>query len=95
MLQIVLIALALSMDAFAVSIGSGICVPSIKPFHALRASVAFGFFQFAMPVAGWLIGVEFGKRIGARFERWAELTGGLVLIFIGTRILIEHLVGVS
>jgi putative Mn2+ efflux pump MntP len=192
MLQIVLIALALSMDAFAVSIGSGICVPSIKPFHALRASLAFGFFQFAMPVAGWLIGgsfrsliqgfdhwiafglllliggkmvlefftakdrqnsscddtrsdirnpwtllllavatsidalavglsysilgapilipaivigavtfvlcligVEFGKRIGARFERWAELTGGLILVFIGTRILIEHLGAVS
>jgi manganese efflux pump family protein len=185
-----LVALALSMDAFAVSVASGICVADLRFFHAFRASLSFGFFQFAMPVAGWflggtfrayiqgfdhwiafgllalvggkmilesiekkapascsddekarsdirdpktllilsvatsidalaiglsysvigspilgpatligvvtfalcLAGTEFGKRIGARFERWASLAGGAVLIGLGAKIVIEHIV---
>lgn len=210
MLTYLLVALGLSMDAFAVSVSSGICIPHMKARHALRAAFAFGLFQFLMPVAGWLagsafrayiqgldhwiafallalvggkmlkesfeleeesacadpapaaaaagsvgpggaeaakpkaakrsildlggllvlavatsldalavglsysmlgtpilgpaaiiglvtfglclFGCEFGKRIGAKFERWAEVAGGLVLIGIGIKILAEHLV---
>ena len=185
----ILVAIGLAMDAFAVSISSGICIPDLRPRHALRAAAAFGLFQFLMPVAGWLlgstfsgliqgfdhwiafgllaivggkmifeaikarneeaceddgkaasilslpgllvlsvatsidalavglsysvlgtpillpaaiiglvtfalcvVGCEFGKRIGAKFERWATLAGGLVLVGIGAKIAIEHLV---
>jgi len=189
MLTYILVALGLSADAFAVSVSSGICVKELKFRHALRASLVFGFFQFGMPILGWIlggtfkiyiekfdhwiafallafvggrmlkeafeieepsscsdeeakkksilnwgtlvvlavatsidalavglsysmlgelilipaliigsitfivcmIGTEFGKRLGARFERWAEVFGGLVLIGIGVKILAEHI----
>jgi manganese efflux pump family protein len=189
MIATLLVALALSMDAFAVSVASGICIAELRLRYAIRASLFFGFFQFAMPVVGWLlgstfsayirrldhwiaflllaliglkmikesfetkdpaacsdeeksktdirslrtlvvlsiatsidalavglyysvldasilwpatiigvvtfavcmVGMEFGKRIGARFEKWAALAGGLVLVGIGAKILIEHL----
>ena len=190
MLSTLLVALALSLDAFAVSVASGMCIARLSLVHALRASLAFGIFQFAMPIIGWLLGetvrsyiqsfdhwiafgllaivggrmilesferkdpsacsddekaktdirnpktllvlavatsidalavglsysvvgtpiletaaiigvvtfavcmlgTEFGKRIGTRFERWASLVGGLVLVGIGANILIEHFV---
>ncbi|HUW39766.1 MAG TPA: manganese efflux pump MntP family protein [Rectinemataceae bacterium] len=189
MLTYILVALGLSMDAFAVSVSSGICYPRLRLFDALRASLFFGMFQFAMPIAGWLlsgvfrakvenysswiafgllafvggkmivesfsagkppacddddkprkgilalhsllalsvatsldafavgigygilrvaiivpatitglitfslsmIGTEFGKRLGAVFERWAELAGGVILIGIGANLILQHL----
>lgn len=39
------------------------------------------------------IGITFGSRIGARWEYWAEAGGGLVLILIGVRSLLSHLLG--
>jgi len=189
MLTWILVAFGLAADAFAVSVSNGICIPQLKPRHALRAALAFGLFQFGMPLAGWalggafrsliqdfdhwiafgllaliggkmikesfdmedpsacddggpakksildlgtllvlavatsidalavglsyrmieapilvpaliigvvtfglsFIGTEFGKRIGVKFERWAEIAGGAVLIGIGAKILVEHL----
>lgn len=42
-------------------------------------------------VLSWL-GIEFGKRWGAQIGSRAEIVGGLILIGIGTKILIEHLI---
>ncbi len=44
-------------------------------------------------VAGTLtvVGIRFGSRLGERFEKVAEIVGGLVLLAIGIRILISHL----
>ncbi len=194
MLTYFLVALGLSMDAFAVSVSSGICIPHMQTRYALRAAFAFGLFQFLMPIFGWLAGgafrayiegfdhwiafallalvggkmliesreiadeascddaasggdrkkrsildlggllilavatsidalavglsysmlgapilgpaaiiglvtfalclagCEFGRRIGTRFERWAEAAGGIVLVAIGLKILVEHLI---
>ena len=175
---LLLIALSLALDAFAVSVSSGVAVPGFGPAQALKLGVWFGAFQFAMPLAGWLLGtgvsayveaadhwiafallaliggrmaagalvqgcgtqarpepaaltpgrltalavgvsltcmevdiltaagvigaVAFclsvlggllGRRLGCLFQRRAELAGGIVLILIGVRILIEHLTG--
>ncbi|HOX11991.1 MAG TPA: manganese efflux pump MntP family protein [Spirochaetia bacterium] len=185
----ILVALGLSMDAFAVSVSSGICIPRLEFRHGLRAAAFFGLFQFLMPLAGYFVGAafrgpirgydhwiafgllafvgakmikegfevrtdaacdeeelrkrnildlgtlvllsvatsidalavglsyslldqpilppasiigvltflvclagcEFGKRLGAVFERWAEVAGGAVLVGIGIKILAEHL----
>jgi putative Mn2+ efflux pump MntP len=181
-LSVILIGLSLSMDAFAVSIGSGISIKRLKVFYIIRSCFFFGFFQFIMPVAGWYLGstlaeyirtfdhwiafgllsfvggkmiwetfhssdahtdirslshlltlslatsidalavglsfsflghaiwlpaaiigcitftvcfagFEIGRRIGSLFEKWAGLAGGIVLIGIGAKILIEHLAG--
>jgi len=189
LLTYVLAGLALSMDAFAVSVSSGMCVTGLTFRYALRTALAFGLFQFIMPLAGFLVGTafsgiieswdhwiafgllavvggkmvwealntkdvsscseeernklnvldlrvllvlavatsidalavgvsysvirapilpastiiglvtfvlcllgcEFGKRIGSRLERWAEVAGGVALIGIGLKILLEHL----
>ena len=56
MLQTLLIALSLAMDAFAVSVSTGIAVPSFGPRQAARIGLWCGFFQFAMPLVGWFLG---------------------------------------
>lgn len=80
MLSVVLIGLSLSMDAFAVSVSSGICVREIKPFHVFRASLSFGLFQFIMPVLGWFLGETVSAYIES-YDHWIafallSLTGG-------------------
>ncbi len=189
MLTYILAGFALSMDAFAVSVSSGMCLSGLTFAYALRTAFAFGLFQFLMPLAGyaagttfataieswdhWLafvllaavggkmvyesfrvqdpatcsdderhklnvldlrvlvvlsvatsidalavgisysvirapiwiassiiglitfvlcfLGCEFGKRLGSRLERWAELAGGITLVGIGLKILLAHL----
>lgn len=176
------IAVSLAMDAFAVSVAACVRVTRVNAGHVFRLAFSFGFFQFLMPVLGWLvgrglsrwleavdhwvafvllagiggrmlwesfrspegvvrdhtrgwmllilsiatsidalavgfsmaflevsiwvpsliigivaaaltaIGAVFGSRLGCRFGVWAERFGGLVLIGIGTRILVSHLV---
>ncbi len=185
-LSIVLIAVSLSMDAFAVALSTGMCMKKVRLRDSALIGLYFGGFQFAMPVLGWLagravastvqkvdhwiafallgfiggkmlyeavkarmddaecpvdptahrrlfvlavatsidalaVGVSFafvevrilpaslligaitftlstagcllGKRLGGLFRKYAEIVGGLVLIGIGVRILVEHLSG--
>ena len=51
-----LIAVALAMDAFAVSVSSGIIIPNLSLRNALKIALFFGIFQAVMPVIGWLAG---------------------------------------
>lgn len=182
--EIFLIAVSLALDAFAVSVSSGIAIPGFGWKQTVKMGIWFGAFQFAMPLAGWLLGssvsgyiqavdhwvafgllaliggkmvwgalsrgageedeapadlsprrlcllaiatsidalavgvtfaflqvrilpsvtliglvtfvlsfagVAVGNRFGARFEKKAELAGGVVLLLIGLKILLEHL----
>ena len=59
LVELFLIAVGLSMDAFAVSVCKGLSVRKIRPIHLLLAGLYFGGFQFLMPVIGWLLGVRF------------------------------------
>jgi putative Mn2+ efflux pump MntP len=58
LLSAVLIALALAMDAFAVSVSSGIAIRQVKWKHALKIAAYFGGFQALMPVIGWWLGIQ-------------------------------------
>ena len=78
MLQILLIALSLAMDAFAVSVSTGIAVPGFGPKEAARIGAWCGFFQFAMPLAGWFLGFSVKTYIEA-VDHWIAF-GLLVLI---------------
>jgi putative Mn2+ efflux pump MntP len=185
--QAALFGLSLSLDAFAVSVSSGVSIKRLRPFAMLRAAFCFGLFQFLMPVMGFFVGkafivyieaydhwvafgllafigakmlrdvfsstsvgagdsdirslgtllvlalatsidalavgvsfsvtasgiwlsaaliggitfgvclagFEFGKRIGRLFEKWAQIAGGLILIALGVKILVEHLFGAA
>ena len=79
-MEILLIALGLAMDAFAVSIVSGAAMRRIKVRNALKMALFFGLFQAVMPLAGWLAGHTLRNYIGA-FDHWIAF--GLLTIIGG------------
>lgn len=85
---IILIALALAMDAFAVSITSGVTICKMKLHHSLRIAAFFGFFQALMPVFGWSIG-RFAANFVKTFDHWVAF--GLLAI-IGGKMIYESFV---
>lgn len=85
MLSHFLISLALSMDAFAVSVSASLCLTTIPLAIAIRAALAFGFFQFGMPLLGWFLGSSFRTAI-EHFDHWIAFS---LLSFVGLKMVIE------
>jgi putative Mn2+ efflux pump MntP len=81
----ILLALCLGMDAFAVSLAAGLGLREVNGGHVIRLSLHFGFFQFLMPVLGWLAGLTVNQWISA-FDHW--LAFGL-LAAIGAKMIWE------
>ena len=82
-LEILLIAVSLAMDAFAVALSAGTSGHGQKMRPALRMSFYFGFFQFLMPILGWLVGARLERSIKA-YDHWVAfgllaLVGGHML----------------
>lgn len=69
LLELFVIAVGLSMDAFAVSICKGLSVRELKPKHALMVGVYFGGFQMLMPLIGFALGVRFQSFITS-IDHW-------------------------
>lgn len=69
LLDLFLIAVGLSMDAFAVAICKGLSVQKVKLKHGLIVGLYFGGFQAGMPLLGYLLGSSFAKYIEA-FDHW-------------------------
>ncbi len=61
--ELLIIAVGLSMDAFAVSICKGLSVGELRMKHALVSGLWFGGFQMLMPLIGYLLGVRFQELI--------------------------------
>lgn len=78
LLSFFLIGVSLSMDALAVSVSTGICVPDLTKKQAGKLACYFGGFQTLMPIAGWLLGSTVSAYISA-FDHWIAF-GLLVLI---------------
>lgn len=85
MLTILMIAIGLAMDAFAVSITNGIKQTSSRFRHALISALSFGLFQGVMPLLGWGLGIGFSAKIEF-VDHWIAF--GL-LAFIGGRMIYE------
>jgi len=79
------IAVALAMDAFAVSLATGICLRQARLSQTLRMATAFGLFQALMPVAGWVLGLAFRSAIEA-YAHWAAFA---LLTLIGGKMIWE------
>lgn len=79
------LALALAMDAFAVSVGVSLYLGGADWRQSLRMSLHFGFFQGAMAVLGWLAGREILVYIQA-FDHWAAF---ILLSVIGGKMIFE------
>ncbi|WP_444995387.1 manganese efflux pump MntP [Aliikangiella sp. IMCC44359] len=85
MIELILLAIALSMDAFAVSIGLGFEQKKKIIFLGLMSGVYFGIFQALMP----LIGYWGGKGVIKVVETYAPLVAFILLLFIGGKMIIE------
>ena len=83
--ELFLIAVGLSMDAFAVSVCKGLSVSRVKWQHALCVGLYFGVFQAIMPLIGYFLGSRFQHLI-TNFDHWIAF--GLLLI-IGINMLRE------
>ena len=76
--ELFLIAVGLSMDAFAVSVCKGLSAGRVRVSHALTAGIWFGCFQALMPFLGWLLGSRFQSFITS-IDHWiAFLLLGLI-----------------
>jgi putative Mn2+ efflux pump MntP len=76
------LAVATSIDAFAI----GLTLAFLK-VHIAVASITIGTIAFVATVIGFVLGRKVSKLMG----RWAETIGGVVLIGIGLRILLSHI----
>ena len=85
--EIALVAVALGCDAFAVGMGVGTRYHDRG--HVFRLSFHFGFFQFLMPVIGWLL----GSRLVDIVRLWGVWIAAGLLIVIGVHMIIESLKG--
>ena len=84
--QLLIMAVATSIDALAV----GITLPTLgvsTGVQALTAVLMIAVITFAI----CMLGVAIGNRFGARFKNKASVAGGVVLMLVGTKILLEHL----
>jgi putative Mn2+ efflux pump MntP len=84
-LELLLIAIGLSMDAFAVAVCLGLTMPQVTVRKAFIIGLYFGVFQAAMPLIGYLLGTQFADKITA-FDHWIAF---ILLAFIGGRMVVE------
>ena len=84
-LELFLIGVGLSMDAFAVAICQGLSMTRIKWGHALTVGLYFGGFQALMPLLGWVLGSQFSGYI-QQYDHWVAF---VLLSFIGGNMLKE------
>ena len=88
----VLLGVGLAMDAFSVSMANGLNEPKMKSCRISLIAGCYGFFQFAMPMIGWIcvhtIVVYFQK-----FEKFIPWIALILLLYIGGKMLIEGIKG--
>lgn len=83
--ELLLIAVGLSMDAFAVSICKGLSVQKVKPKHAACVALYFGGFQALMPLIGYFLGSSLKSLIEA-YDHWIAF---VLLALIGANMIRE------
>ena len=84
-IELLLIGVGLSMDAFAVSICKGLAMRRVNKKQAFVIGLFFGGFQALMPFLGWALGIRFQKYITS-VDHWIAF---FLLLFIGGKMVIE------
>lgn len=88
LLTILLISVGLAMDAFAVSISSGIAIKRLEIKSFIKIGSFFGMFQGIMPILGWSLGNNFAKNVES-YSKWIAF---FLLILIGGKMIYESFV---
>ena len=86
-LELLLIGISLSMDAFAVAICQGLCMKKLNWRHAAVIALFFGGFQALMPLIGWVLGSQFAGYI-QNIDHWVAF---VLLVLIGGNMVREAL----
>ena len=81
--ELLVVAVGLSMDAFAVSVCKGLCMRRVNWRHALVIALFFGAFQALMPLIGWLLGTQFAALI-TPVDHWVAF---VLLALIGGKMI--------
>lgn len=84
-ITVVLIAVGLSFDTFAVSVSAGLSINNIRFWQAIKISFILAFFQALMPLIGWVLGSQI-ERFIRDYDHWVAF--GLLLI-LGLKMIIE------
>ena len=87
LLEIFLVAIGLSMDAFAVAICKGLAMPTVNKKQTLLIGAYFGVFQALMPLTGWLLGSQFARHV-TKMAPWIAI---VLLAWIGGNMIRESL----
>ena len=87
LITVILVAIGLSVDGFSVAIGIGAANTKRSWAPVLRLAAAFGLFQFAMPIAGWLAGLTIANVI-ANYDHWIAFA---LLAYVGSKMIWEAL----
>ncbi len=83
--ELFIIAVGLSMDAFAVAVCKGLSVQSVRPAHALTVGLYFGGAQALMPLVGYFLGTQFESFI-TNIDHWIAF---VLLALIGASMIRE------
>ena len=84
-IELFILAIGVSMDAFAVAICKGLSVRKLKPSHAIVTGAYFGGFQALMPLIGYILGKQFESLVTS-VDHWI---GFILLGFIGVNMIKE------
>lgn len=88
----ILLGVGLAMDAFSVSLANGLNEPRMSPRRSCVIAGTFAFFQFLMPVVGWMCVHSLVEKF-ASFERFVPWIALLLLLYIGVSMLRDGLAG--
>ena len=87
--ELIILAVGLSMDAFAVSVCKGLAVGKVNVRHLVKAGAWFGGFQALMPLVGYLLGSSFSELV-TKYDHWIAF---ILLALIGANMVKEALGG--
>ncbi len=83
--ELFILAVGVSMDAFAVAVCKGLCLSDLKFKDALTVGLWFGIFQAGMPLIGYILGAQFREQITA-IDHWIAF---ILLSLIGGNMIVE------
>lgn len=83
--DILLLGVGLSMDAFAVAICKGLAMRKVNKGQMFIIALFFGGFQALMPLIGWALGTTFAKKIVA-YDHWIAF---ILLLYVGGKMIVD------
>lgn len=86
-IELLILSIALAMDAFAVSVCKGLSLKKVNVAHLVLAGIWFGGFQALMPVLGYFCGSKFADKVD-KFDHWIAF---VILALIGASMIKESM----